>query len=230
MATLCNPARPGRRKPGPPRRAHQAVPDVHPLPAALARRAVRHAWHADGHHPRDLPPRPARSPAPQGNPLRPRPGMSLHSALHSTLRERPGSHRCAPAGAWARDLSESDACLACATASLVRDQKELPRADAPASAKRSERAHRSASPRCWPLTHRAERSYAAAGRSPHVCSPAYCAGGRSRAARRLHNRCTSAEPHLDVHAKPVQRREALCKVRCRARRARGGFARARARR
>jgi hypothetical protein len=151
MATLCNPARPGRRKPGPPRRAHQAVPDVHPLPAALARRAVRHAWHADGHHPRDLPPRPARSPAPQGNPLRPRPGMSLHSALHSTLRERPGSHRCAPAGAWARDLSESDACLACATASLVRDQKELPRADAPASAKRSERAHRSASPRCWPL-------------------------------------------------------------------------------
>ncbi len=90
VAALCKPAPPGRSKPGLPGRAHQAVPDVHPLPAALARRAVRYARHADRHHPRDLPPRPARSPAPQANPLRPRPGKRLLCAQHSTLCEQPG--------------------------------------------------------------------------------------------------------------------------------------------
>lgn len=48
------------------RKAHQAVPDVDPLPAALALRAVWHPRHADGHHARDLPPRPAALAAPQG--------------------------------------------------------------------------------------------------------------------------------------------------------------------
>ncbi len=48
------------------REAHQAVPDVNPLPAALALRAVWHPRHADGHHARDLPPRPAALAASQG--------------------------------------------------------------------------------------------------------------------------------------------------------------------